>query len=594
MSGAARPPSLKKATSFGATGMLAVVCVLVLIDSLPQLSRPGYSVDEEFTVFAVRGITANNLPLLPSGLLYDRGLAYSYASWAARVVSGAELPAYRALALISAIASLVVIFRTLQRHASTNAAIIAVALVAASIPFWAVATSGRFYAPFLATYLGLVGLVGRLGLVGRAGTVGNWLGLFAVAASCRLLHELAFTSVAIPFLCLILSPKGSRSRWLMPLVAIVAGLLTAQAALFAIHFLAPSSGETMVRRFFLWQVINLFEVPPDRQFGIPLVVLVIAWLIAPQRARLNSVIALCVFALILSFSLTRALAAEPFSLALLTKILQEGSRYPLDMFWHTVRLYPVSIGVVLALLVARLAGAGGEWRPIERAAHMLWVGWVLWFGVIESGITVNYLLLPVSLMLVAIAIDLMAILQHNIDRIRTAGKLVSAAASALVIAAIAADQWRGEGPLSARLEAARPTISVPGIEEIRSSLQPGDRVVCTDELACLMLLGRIDVWLALDDYVRERFVVTIADGRLAGVYTGLPAVFRPADLFEGQPAERTIVVDVFKEYAVGNSRTWLPRALDRDGIEARILLQTPQVRVVEISPPIQHARREDR
>ena len=62
-------------------------------------------------------------------------------------------------------------------------------------------------------------------------------------------------------------------------------------------------------------------------------------------------------------------------------------------------------------------------------------------------------------------------------------------------------------PLRVRLEAARPTIDVNGIEKIRSSLQPGDRVVCTDELACLMLVGRIDAWLALDDYVRERFVI---------------------------------------------------------------------------------------
>ena len=31
----------------------------------------------------------------------------------------------------------------------------------------------------------------------------------------------------------------------------------------------------MVRRFFLWQVLNLFERPGDRQFAIPLVVMVL-------------------------------------------------------------------------------------------------------------------------------------------------------------------------------------------------------------------------------------------------------------------------------------------------------------------------------
>ncbi len=185
------------------------------------------------------------------------------------------------------------------------------------------------------------------------------------------------------------------------------------------------------------------------------------------------------------------------------------------MFWYTVRVYPVTIAVALSLLIARLAGAGGEWRPIERAAHLLWIGWVVWFGVIDSGITINYLLLPITLMLVAIAVDLTAILTHNVDSSRGAGRAVWWATCALAVAALVTDQWRGDGSIAARLEAARPTIDVAGIDEIRDSLQPGDRVVCTDELACLMLVGRIDVWLALDDFVRERFVVR-KSGRTAG------------------------------------------------------------------------------
>ena len=52
-----------------------VVAALLLVAGAFQLTRAGYSVDEEFTVFAVRGIQAEGLPLLPSKLLYDRGLA---------------------------------------------------------------------------------------------------------------------------------------------------------------------------------------------------------------------------------------------------------------------------------------------------------------------------------------------------------------------------------------------------------------------------------------------------------------------------------------------------------------------------------------
>ena len=60
--------------------LVALVAALVVVAGSFQIGRPGYSVDEEFTAFAVRGIHAHGVPLLPSGLLYDRGLAYSYAS----------------------------------------------------------------------------------------------------------------------------------------------------------------------------------------------------------------------------------------------------------------------------------------------------------------------------------------------------------------------------------------------------------------------------------------------------------------------------------------------------------------------------------
>ena len=82
-----------------AIGLLVVAVIAV---GALQLTRPGYSVDEEFTVFAVRGIQQHGLPILPSGLLYDRGIAYSYVSWLAEAITGSELPAFRAIGLIAA------------------------------------------------------------------------------------------------------------------------------------------------------------------------------------------------------------------------------------------------------------------------------------------------------------------------------------------------------------------------------------------------------------------------------------------------------------------------------------------------------------
>ena len=151
----------------------------------------------------------------------------------------------------------------------------------------------------------------------------------------------------------------------------------------------------------------------------------------------------------------------------------------------------------------------------------------------RSGITTNYLLLPVSFMLMAIAVDLYAMLiavgapatRFSVpSRVAALPVSSSLAARSLAISGVAPDR-------SARLEAARPTIMSPGIDEIRDGLQPiGSHRL--HRRARLPDAGRPHRrWLALDDYVRERFLVRRGDAPVAGVYTGVPAAFRPADLF---------------------------------------------------------------
>jgi hypothetical protein len=548
----------------------AVAVAVIAIGAL-QLSRPGYSVDEEFTVFAVRGIQAHGLPILPSGLLYDRGIAYSYAAWLAGAITGWELPAFRAISLIAAAVSVFLTFLLVRRVSNKMAAIASAVFVAASVPFWATATSARFYAPFLVVYLlTLIALTHRHW----------WFLLITAAALSRLTHELAFTLPAIPFICLLLN-RSERRRWLLATIAVIAGLVIGQAMLFGLHASVPSSGGTMVRRFFLWQVINLFERPADRQFGIPLVAMVICLLIAPKRAW-PIVTALSIAAAIVAFSIAQATNTAPLSLALVSSVLVEGSRYPLDMFWHMARQTPVLICFVVGAMLYRAARTA--WPPRHRAAHALWIGWVLWFGVIESGITTNYLLLPVTFMLIALGIDLVVIGSIEDDEAPeelTWGHLAGLTMVGVMLTGL---QFRNSA-----FAAARPTIRAEAIEEIRSGLQPSDRVVCTDELGCLMLVGRIDRWLALDDYLRERFLVNRGDGPVTGVYTGVPAVFRPAEVFapnpDGSSPNRIVIVDIFKDYPIGNSRSWLPKAIEEDGVPVTPLLETPQFRVLEVSRP---------
>jgi hypothetical protein len=417
----------------GQARFVALLALAVIAIGALQLTRSGYSVDEEFTVFAVRGIVARGIPLLPSGLLYDRGIAYSYASAAASVLTGSELPAFRAISLLCGVLAIWLVYRLIAKLSTETTGIIAASLVAISIPFWATATSGRFYAPFLAAYVATLFWIRSRLLV-----------VLLLASVCRLTHELAFTLALVP-LAAWLVDREHRHAWIKAAFAIVAGLVAGQALLFAFHFFAPSSGETMVRRFFVWQVLNLFERPGDRQFLIPLVVMAIGWLIAPERRWIVSVVSVSLATMILAYSIALASNGAPLSGELLQSVLIAGSRYPLDMFWHIVRTMPLTVvdgpdrpGAARGARrppSPRLRCPGGEWRFGERAAHALWIGWVLWFGVIESGITTNYLLLPTAFMLMAIAVDASALF-----------KTLASRPFAIVLLIVAFDQW-GVRPL---------------------------------------------------------------------------------------------------------------------------------------------------
>ncbi|MGE0461557.1 MAG: hypothetical protein AB7Q16_09330 [Vicinamibacterales bacterium] len=636
--------------------IVALAAVVVGIGAL-SLVRPGYTPDEEYTLFAVRGISAHGVPLLPSGLLYDRGLAYSYLSWLAATLSGVELPAFRALSLLSGAAVLVVGYTLIRTSVSAAAGVASALLVAASVPFWAAITTGRFYAPFLLTCVAILAVVSRLRCAHLPAPVRTrphppapartrslpsapvrtrshppapartcqhpfapartWLALAGLAFLSRLTHELAFTLMAIPVAGLLLDCRRHVSErpadlrhlrhlrlpglrhlrlpglrhlrlWSIIAASIGIGVLGAQSALTALHYAVPSGdagGGVMVRRFFVWQVLNLFERPQGGPLGVILAGLVVAWLLAPGRAVSCLKVAASAAAATVAIGVVLASASAPVSAALVRGVIQGNLTYPLDMFWHLAGEDPVMACAALVLLVARMAGAGGDWHASERAAHLGWVSWVLWFGVIESGITINYVLLPAVCMLAAIGIDLVAIAEHT--RGLWPGRRAQLIRGALQGAAalIVVSHWREPGLVTERLSAARPTIQVAGIEEFRSTLQPEDVVACTDELACLLLVGRVDAWLALDDFVRERFVVERGAGPV-GVYAGAPAAFTIDALFaRARPqdkASRVIVIDVFKEYPVGNSATWLPRSLDAGGYEGETLVSTPQARVVAL------------
>jgi hypothetical protein len=597
---------------------VAIGGLLALAVSAGDLARSGYSPDEEYTHFAVTGIRASGLPLLPSGLLYDRGLAYSYAAWAASAFSLDVVPAARWVSALCGVAALAVAFVELRRIASAAAAALAVALMAASLPFWVSATTARFYTPFL------LGEFVSLALLARgAVSPGTLAALAATAAVTRWTHELAFLLAAVPLAAALLDGPDRRRRWLVRAGAVVAGLVIGQLAIFAVHAAAPpSNGDVMVRRFFLWQVLNLFERPPldlartlpaaaatgaavavalatvrwraDRassaivlaggvaaalgQLAVAPVLAVAVLPLAGRRVhRAVAPAALGVLAAAAAFWLVALVVAGDAPGAAVARLVEAGVRYPLDMFDFLVATSPWLTVSTLAGLLARAAGGGGEWPAIERALHALWIGWVLWFGIIESGITARYLLLPTTAMAAAIAVDARAIAAAASPRWRVPVSCLAGVLAAVIVV----ESWRGPLGRDDRAGAARPTIDPAAVA---GDIAPDDIVAAPDELTGVLAAGRLDAWLALDEFFRERFVV-VRGGQATGTYTGVPAASTLTPLLERAEREqrRLIVVDVLKDApGFGSMAVLVPRQLAVERLRGEVVAERGGIRLVHV------------
>jgi hypothetical protein len=182
-------------------------------------------------------------------------------------------------------------------------------------------------------------------------------------------------------------------------------------------------------------------------------------------------------------------------------------------------------------------------------------------------------------MLIAVAVDLSAV-----ARVVPPSRRARWSAAAVVLGlAVVAESWVGPGARERRWVDARPTLSPSALA---NEIQPDDLLVSLDELACVMAGGRIDAWLVLDEFFRERFVV-IRSGAPTGTYTGAPAAPSLGPLVERAEREqrRLIVVDVLKDVpGFGPTAGLVPRQLAREDLRGDVVAETPGVRLVQVRP----------
>ena len=112
------------------------------------ITRTGFSPDEEITRLAVQAVRDHGLPQLPSGEVYVRGIAYTYAAWAAGSILGHDLPSYRWPSWIFGLATMLIIFLIAHQSAGPVVALAALAMVAVSDSQIMMSKWARFYTQF--------------------------------------------------------------------------------------------------------------------------------------------------------------------------------------------------------------------------------------------------------------------------------------------------------------------------------------------------------------------------------------------------------------------------------------------------------------
>jgi len=549
---------------------------LVVFAASFSVGRHGFSPDEEITALVVRGIAATGAPVLPSGMLYLRGLPYSYAAWLGGALFGHELVVYRGVSLVFALLAVVLIFFVTRAVATRSAGIIAAVVFAASPLLLSAAVFARFYAAFVAAALFAVWLL----VSRRPDDRARFLSFLLALVCARLLHEWAVVLALLP-LCLAagaaagtLGRRGLLCLSAASLVVLVGMQLAfsgveAWSAAERVGALSPRlavfGNAEMARPHTVY-----FELArPAAMLAIALVVLLLT--VLARRVTAASWMALAAYAICSFFFQLGMLFAVTAVVALVTPrqvlrhvgaaaIVGGGStavwlvhafasidaapslrtaaligastfRYPWEAvayFWDsfTLLLLAASVAATFQLIRSHRPGASGN-RGLALFAFLNLIG----LGLTAGEFHWRYILLvtPGLVVLAAQCVDAAA---NAVGRIVTLASwrrvVVPALAGMLCLALVRVQYPQASGDSEPVQRSIAGSLAVPTEDRWRpeaflAATSPNDVIVCNDEAGCQYLLGRVDYWLQPSPEITARYVTTsTTDPR--GVYTGAPVL----------------------------------------------------------------------
>ena len=596
-----------------------------------QLQRPGYTPDEELTYFAVQGISEHGLPTLPSGVLYERGLPYSYVAWLSGLAFGQSVTSYRLPSVFFGVTVVLLVFVIAWRLGNPTTAFLAAGLTAISPDLIAQSQWARFYSMFIAAYLiTLIVLYHFL----RHGKLGK--SYLAALGFTFLLHELSVTLLAVPLFiwaaCEDSKELGRRARtaFLQSLlviavaqVALLGLYLASEVATVGSHrlglgargsFLIPPNA---VLRHASWASMTLLlgalagvslavwrrtrvrkihvylSLLSGALFQLGFAVIVTIWGVLTGRGKTGRVLlyssATGLAALVLWTLHTGLMTDVQLSARIASSLFFHSVTYPLEAFRWVAQAWPITAVflVVFCGLVLSLRMPTKDYLT-NGAVVVTVFGILLVLGMLNRVLNPRYfaLLLPFTFVGIAQVVYLstralrprLAEWRHHMGF----SLRLSAVATLLMFVVIAAEQYKLFG-LS--IEKAGPRIVGPTaaarlytVNTDRWSAAVGDVagnevVICNDELACQLVLGRVDYWL-LTGRANKGPYVRRCGTRECGYYGGAEVIRSPDELasmiaHSGIDRNYLVLLMQTRKFPVADWREILAR-MGSSGVDATI------------------------
>jgi len=540
--------------------LVLAALVICAVAAGRAIHQPGYLLDEEITASTVPSVSWHGVPRLPSGLLYVRGLPYTYAAWLGGTMMGHTLETYR---LMSAIFALLAIGATCLagvvvagRLAGATAAIVATTFTA----FAPAAAFARPYTFFMAAFA-----LTLASFFGRAASQRRDLEFLAGLAVCRLLHEFGSALMFLPLLhALVVHHRQELGREYLKLfwksAALVVGLelvlfvavTASMQASFVPFTTAPAFRPLRVPALPPLHVIEVATLT-SAAVGVVVPVLLLTWLMARRTGawffaavcgllsvcfQLGAIVAVSTLAVLVrpcragryvviggGMMLVSVLTWTVHTMVMTS--IEPSWTVPIALSVPTLR-YPLTAlesmagsqpAIVLAALSA-LVWLQIEWRhpapPLRLRTTALFSTLVL----VALG-ALGVVLQPRFLLLASPALAITA--AYGIVRSSIWGGRLMASVNPRASASLAA------GFLTALLTA---LMVLPGSADHgpaivavspEAEIKDDDVLICSEELACIYLFGRVD-YLLLGSDIDLAYYSGRQGGELHGLYAGAPVI----------------------------------------------------------------------